>query len=311
MRRFILACLSVMLVSAAGPDPLLVDLQKRDQRIAAIGYALRARNAELCADKVPLSGFVLHDSNQYAPDWRAAARQTFFLRAGVPALLAVVPNSPAARAGLQVNDELYFANDTHLKPSATAKASDAPVAALDALLEREFAKGRTRLFYGRLELQHTAWLTPEPGCASRIQLLPGKKLNAWADGKTVQLTTALVDFAGDDDAIATIIAHEMAHNILGHRIARQTQGLKRKQAETQADYWGMYLIVRAGFDGDRSIAFWERFEAKTNKGLLGDGTHLSKKARLALARATLDEIRVKQRKGEALIPNPFAASSKR
>ncbi len=311
MRRLFLACLSIALIGADGPDPALLDLQKQDQRIATIGYALRARNADLCADKAPLSGFVLHDSNQYAPAWRVAAQRTFFLRPGIPALLAVVPDSPAARAGLQANDEIYFVNDTHLKPIATPKASDAPVAAQELLIESELAKGRTRILYGRYELQRTAWVTPELGCASRIQIVPGKRLNAWADGKVVQLTTALVDFAGDDDAIATIIAHEMAHNILGHRIARQTQGLKRKQAETEADYWSMYLLIRAGFDGERAIAFWDRFENKTNKGILSDGTHPSKKARLASVRATLNEIRAKQHTGEPLVPQASGFNTKR
>jgi predicted Zn-dependent protease len=81
--------------------------------------------------------------------------------------------------------------------------------------------------------------------------------------------------------------------------------------ETEADYWGMYLLIRAGYDGARAIDFWKRYEAKTNKGILADGTHPGAKERVAFVENTLREIRERQKAGEPLVPSGMVFNTKR
>jgi beta-barrel assembly-enhancing protease len=258
----------------------------------------------------------VQDLNQYIPDVRDAARRVFMLRPGVPAVLAVVPGSPAAQAGLKAGDALYSINGVPLEPSIINTASDAPVAAIDATISREAQRAPVKLLIGRAELQRTISFSPVIGCASRVQLVPGKKLGASADGTTVELTSRLMEFAGHDDGVATAIAHELAHNILHHGDTLDAQGVKRgtfaglskgrgriRVTEVEADYWGLYLVARAGYDLGRVREFMVRFSKKIDLGLFNDGTHPGKGARIALVDATLAEIAAKQRAGQPLIPN--------
>jgi beta-barrel assembly-enhancing protease len=316
MRALALLMSFVLLTGAAPVDSGLLGLQREDQRVATIAYRLKAANVALCRDREPLTGFSVHDLNQYIPEVRDEARRVFFLRPGVPAVLAVVPGSSAARAGLQANDELYYINGTHLEPRTTPTASDAPVAAIEAIIHREARRAPVTLVIGRAELQRTLSFTPELGCASRVQLVPGRRLSAGADGDTVELTSRLVDFAGNDDGVAAAIAHELSHNILHHGDLLKSQGVNRgalaglsknrhriRTTEIEADYWGLYLVARAGYDLSRARDFMARYARKTDLGPLGDGTHPGKGARIALIDATIAEIAAKRQAGQPLIPN--------
>ncbi|OYU72108.1 MAG: hypothetical protein CFE32_24725, partial [Alphaproteobacteria bacterium PA3] len=152
-------------------------------------------------------------------------------------------------------------------------------------------------------------------CPANVELVPGKKLSASADGKTVHVSSALATFAGSDDAVAVPIAHEMAHNILRHPERLDRQGVKRgllaplgknrtaiRATEEEADYFAAYMLARAGYSLDAALDFWRRYGAKTDLGPFNDGTHPGKKARLDLARRTVAEIRAKQAAGQPLFP---------
>jgi hypothetical protein len=311
----------LFLVAAAPAGPSAVEeglrgLQREDLRVAAIAYRLKAAGVTLCKDRAPLTGFSVQDLNQYVPEVRDAARRVFLLRPGVPAVLAVVPGSPAAQAGLSMGDSLQFVNGVHLKPSSTRDASDTPVAAIEATISREAKNPPVKLLIGRGDFQRTITFVPEQGCASRVQLVPGKKLGASADGETVELTSRMIEFAGNDDGVAAVIAHELSHNILRHGDTLKAQGVKRgpfaglskgrsriRETEVEADYWGLYLVARAGYDLGRAREFMVRYSKKIDLGPLNDGTHPGKGARISLIDATLAEIAAKQRAGQPLIPN--------
>jgi beta-barrel assembly-enhancing protease len=299
---------STLLIAAAPADLGLRGLQQEDQRIASIAYQLMSANAPLCSKKVPLAGFTIHDLNQYAPNVRAEAARVFGLSSG-PAILAVAAGSPAARAGLRPNDMIASVGAVALASGQKKKqASFDSVQAAESVINRALANPPIKV--GRADHPVVSF-RPDIGCASQVQVMPGRKLNASADGETIQITTALIAFAGNDDAVATVLAHELAHNVLEHRKVIKSKSLTTKETETEADYWGMYFLVRAGFDGNRAIDFWDRYEAKTNKGWLADGTHPGKKERLRFVRRVLADIREEQKGGKPLIPTPMIFNTTR
>jgi predicted Zn-dependent protease len=88
-----------------------------------------------------------------------------------------------------------------------------------------------------------------------------REKNAWADGRYVIVTTAMLELARSDDEVAFIIAHEMAHNILGHsHPTRRRNGIfggisRVKKGEIEADSFAVHLMSGAGYRPLGGISF--------------------------------------------------------
>ena len=94
-------------------------------------------------------------------------------------------------------------------------------------------------------------------CSGRFIVSADKQLNAWADGRDIVVTGKMIRFAAEDDALAFVVAHELAHNILAH--AERLRGISSqfigpaeaqqiKDSEIEADNLAIELMVNAGFD---------------------------------------------------------------
>jgi hypothetical protein len=315
MRRLILLLIGLLVVPMPAVAGELIKFRDMDARIAAISHRLATANLALCPFPSPLQGMLVQDIGQYAPEWRAEAQADLGLT-DVPTVTVVVPGSSASRAGVRVGDHILAMDGTPtprstLKALASYQVVEATLAQLAAALQ----DGSVRLLIDRGGVQQTLSMDADLACPANVELVPGKKLSASADGKTVHVSSALATFAGSDDAVAVPIAHEMAHNILRHPERLDRQGVKRgllaplgknrtaiRATEEDADYFAAYMLARAGFSLDAALDFWRRYGAKTDLGPFNDGTHPGKKARLDLARRTVAEIRAKQAAGQPLFP---------
>ncbi len=233
-----------------------------------------------------------------------------------PALLVVVPGSPAARAGLKPGDLLLSVAGKTFPAGATGKkASYSRVQQIEELLLASLAAGPVPIEYQSGGTRHSAIIAPESGCLSRVQLMPSAKLNAGADGTYAQLTSGIVDYVKSDDELALVIAHEMAHNIRAHRSwldqRKISRGLlksldgsagKIRKTEVEADYLALYLVARAGFDISAAPGFWQRYGPGSLLEIFSDGTHPGRASRVAAAERTIAEIRLKQRQSLPLTP---------
>ncbi|HEY0627264.1 MAG TPA: M48 family metalloprotease [Allosphingosinicella sp.] len=308
--------LSLALAAPAAASPALLALQQMDQRVATIGHRLARANLDLCAARtMPLSGLLLHSLDQYGAEARADAAAAFGL-GEAPVVLAVVPDSAAARAGLQPGDALLsVAGKSFPLGKLSRKGSYKRVQALEEHLLSSLGAGPVTVEYARGSVRGAATLAPEQGCLSRVQLVPGAKLNARADGTYVQVTSRLVDFVKSDDELALVVAHEMAHNILSHRTRLDAQKVSRgilktfdgsagkiKATEVEADYLALYLMARAGYDVNAAPGFWKRFGPGGIFEIFADGTHPGKGSRIEAAERTIAEIRLKQQQGLPLMP---------
>ena len=116
-------------------------------------------------------------------------------------------------------------------------------------------------------------------------------VNAWTDGSNVYVTRGMLRFLQNDDELAIIIAHEMAHAVRGHvseKIAKAIAGAFLggiiegltgvkgtadlayqmfqlatmtfdRDAEREADVYGITYASRAGYDISTAVDLWERF----------------------------------------------------
>ena len=255
---------------------VLGQLRAYDERVGDIGYALARGGIALCpATVVPLPGFRVHTLGQYGKAVQADAKALFGL-GDTPAVLTASKDS-----GLKAGDWIVSINATDLKSGP----GYAGVARFDDILAAAIAHPPVVVLIEREGVRQNVSLTGLPGCASRVELVPGKKLNAAADGTIVQITTGVLEQTHDDDELAFIIAHEMAHNILGHRdrldrIGRSAAHIRA--TESEADLLGLKLMKAAGYDPMAAARFWMRFGKKTGAGIFSDGTHLRTRDRVRL-----------------------------
>jgi hypothetical protein len=267
--------------SAVSPPALLQGsfLRADDHRIAAIGYRIASRAAHLCPASHPLTGILYHHVDEYESAGRAAMVAEFQLDRGL-GVLSVIDGSPAAEAGLIAGDVLITLDGGPLRQDRVTapKRSTARRAALEAAelrIEQALAQGPVRLGILRNGRPVELTLASRPGCPGRIRLARSRQTNAFANGRYVTLTTAVLAFARSDDELAVIIAHEMAHNILSHPdrldAAAVPRGLLRGiganaakvwETEAEADRLGIRLVAAAGYDVGAAIPFWRRFYAR-------------------------------------------------
>lgn len=311
-----IACAAAAPATAARDDSLLF-LQSLDQRIADVSWRIASGGAALCPQKINALGLSVHDAAQYAPAYRQAAIDTFGFGDGLPTVLAVAKGGPADAGGLKPGDRIAAIDGQAISPVRLAAKADedyAPVAAVMARLESlpdrpvalEVVNGASR---------RTLALRPASVCRSRVEVVPSGAINANSNGTVVQINGKLALWTRNDDELATVIAHEMAHNILGHnaRIEREKigtglsavfgrDGAKLRAMERDADRYGLYLVARAGYDYRAAPDFWRRLTNTTGLGSIWATSHPTARDRAAVNQATVAEIDAKKAAGAPLTP---------
>jgi hypothetical protein len=302
------ALLAVLLIAAAPPpaadhrpDDVVRALLRQDDEVASIGYRLVTANAASCARQVFETGMTIGTLAQYDQRYRASAARVLGMTAA-PTVELVVPGSPADRAGVEAGDVLIAADGVSFAPAAPSRSGRGSFAAVDAAmtaLDAALADGRADLTVERDGRRIAIGLTGATACRSRFQVA-GDDLDAFVtDSIWIKLSPQLIDFAGTPDALAAAMAHELAHNVLGHGEAK---GAARRLQELQADRLMPWLMARAGFDPDAAVTLWRRFEAKRLGGLLSDGTHPGWRERVAAVVAERARIADLASRGGTIVP---------
>jgi Zn-dependent protease with chaperone function len=304
MRRhlFLLAALAAVPAAAqADRGDELLALRAQDARVATIGHRLATANRDLCGASGWQAGIVLHDLATYGGDYYEPARRVFGLGDG-PSVLALAAGGPAERAGLRADDRILALDGQALATPPRGRLSAAVAERLWQALDAAFADGAAELRVARAGAETAIRVEAERGCPTRFQQVPGAGLRAEANGIYVEITSALVAYAADEDELAAVLAHEFAHNLLEHRRrldeANVRRGLLRyfgrnarlfRETEAEADRISVHLMEAAGYDIDAAARFWRRFGPR---GLnLGDTTHPPWRRRLAALEDEAAQIR--------------------
>jgi Zn-dependent protease with chaperone function len=296
--RSIGAALAAWLVAAPAPaaDPVFPAIRATDSRLAAIGYRLATANAPLCNQQEPGLGLLLHTPEQYSRDLRAAAVRYFNLD-GPIGVEAVIQGSPAAEAGILADDALlgigtvrFAAADLEAEATTTAvRRAAAQLAALPPAASLEIHGLRNGEPYART-------VRPVPACRSRFEVEFGTEWTAKADGEMVQVGSPFLE-TYPDDQLAAVVAHELAHNILRHRLRLEAKGVDYgmlsgfgrnvryfRQTELEADILSVSLLANAGYAPQVAVRFWQDFGPKRAGGILRSRSHPAWADRVATIR---------------------------
>lgn len=279
-------------VPAPADEATLEALRAADLRLGAIGYRLATANASLCTDVAPVPGMVVHAIDQYAEAEQSAARAVFGFATGV-AVEGVVPGSAAARAGVRADDSIVSVNGQPV-PTASGGGHVRTRDAMAALIDAQPIDRPLTLVLRRGGAERSVSVAPSPGCRTLFELRVGTALDAVADGRLVQISSAFLDrFA--DPQLAVVVAHELSHNILRHHdrldAAKVSRGLLRelgrngrihRQTEDDADRLGVHLLRNAGWDPQEAIRFWQGPGARIDGGIFHSRTHSSAATRAEL-----------------------------
>lgn len=306
---------------AVHASPTVIGLAGReaDARVAAIAYRLAVAGLHRCLANIarpsadggfpatpPMStpapnlGFVLQHLSQFNVADRAGVIATLPLDRG-PGVIALAPDGPAARAGIRTGDVLLAIDGVAIPrdgdPAAPFSAKHARDRAdtvsdlLEAAAVRPFS-----LTLWRDGSMLTLRVTAAAGCPSRLHLARSTQRNAYADGHHVFLTTGLLALLRNDDELAFVIAHEMAHNILGHAAVMRSGAVDRgfgrtfgksgtivRASERAADALGGALMIDAGYDPIAGAQMLRR--VGTDLGITVFAAHDSAGARIDAMRA--------------------------
>jgi predicted Zn-dependent protease len=166
---------------------------------------------------------------------------------------------------------------------------------------------------------------------------PDTSLNAYADGSAVYFSPAMINFASRDQDLAFIVAHEFAHNMMSHvnskmqntlvgtllgvaaDMAAASQGFNTQGQfgqlggsfgsnvyspafESEADYVGLYLLARAGYEYHNVPEFWRRMSVENPRAIYTTTTHPSNAELFVNMNKTIAEIDYKKANNLPLVP---------
>jgi hypothetical protein len=320
----------------------LVDFRDKLIHATTVYAAIARANADQCPRTAYVhTGLLTASVADFRADQRDAARRIFGTaalesEADGPFVYWVLPDSPAERAGIQVGDRIVGLGGSPVGEGSRANER------LGSLLRQLGAGGRAVHFtVQRGAVSLGIDLMPEQTCDYGIEVRRSDRINAFADGAGVAITTGMLRFATADDELALVLGHELAHNTLKHRAAMVqnsvTGGLlgatgallatgpvgavigvglaiqgatlgaeaNSQDFESEADYIGAYFAARAGYDVDNAADLLRRFAVLDPGAIDLRGTsHPSTALRFLALEQTGAEIRDKRQTGAPMLPNP-------
>lgn len=286
-------------VDYAAERAAIARYQDADQRLQDVGWQLARGNVGFCPRVVPSIGLQLQDMASY----------------GAPAI---------ARAALGLTGDFAVQTAARGSPAAASGAftRNREITALDRLDPNTWAANGA-MNWQRLVLAHDhveAMLTEHGGiavgfadgtearvqpvevCATRFELL-GEGKTAVADGARVVIGIDFPAFAYGEPEFAALVAHELAHNVLGHDAWLDTNGRSRKhvrRTEREADRLMPWLLANAGYDPAAAVTFMQQWGSKHDAGILKVRKHDGWDERAEFMTAELPLIReVMARDGQA------------
>ena len=165
-----------------------------------------------------------------------------------------------------------------------------------------------------------------------FNVIQDKQENAWCmPGGKVAVYTGILPITQDDNGLAVVMGHEIAHAVAKHGSERMSQGLLQqlggqalsaalasnapatqqlalqafgvgsqvgllkygRNQESEADHLGLIFMALAGYNPDGAIAFWQRMEARSGAAAPPEflSTHPSNGTRIADIQRELPEAR--------------------
>ena len=306
---------------------LATDLRDHD-RVMSVAYRLLKSSVPICDDDVVQSiGFTPFNLHTLSKDVRPAAARLYDMGESLQ-VMTVPHGSPADVAGLKRGDKLVSI-DGQAAPTGDDAYENWQKLVSSALKESDSIS----LVIIRDDEQSEALINAEKTCDYSIAETYSDTVNAYADGKNIVLSAGMLRFTQNDNELALVIAHEIAHNAMDHMEAKKANygsgsildiaaalaGVNTggafgniaarsytKGYEAEADYVGLYIMALADISIEDAPDFWRRMAATHPESTRSGGflsSHPTTSERFVALDSAIQEIQEKQNSGVVLMPN--------
>ena len=306
--------------------------RRRQIKLNDVAYPLLVASTELTKKKRWDYGITFDTLKSYDKKDRTLAKRAFPKLTERVSIVHIIKGSPAAASGLMVGDVIEEYNGKKIRK----------VKNLTKAFKRLQAKenpGPGRFVVLRDGKRIEVSIETKQIAGYEVNLLVEQNVNAFADGKSINLTYGIMRFTENDDELALIIGHELAHNVEGHigkamlkstatalpiillgaaatvitgvnmgaltRVATKAAVAKySRDHEREADYVGTYITARAGYNIDDAANFWRRFSSELPKSMKQayDSSHPSSPERTVRMEKVIAEIIQKEASELPLLP---------
>lgn len=304
-----------------------------NQRVLDLAWPILNVNADLCEETSLQTGMEIWTKHSLPQHYQGPAKRLYDL-GDTPQIMLVSKNSPADKVGLMRGDKILDVNGQKIPPGK--KAGPAYGRIIEARTSPELEFGILR--YGQ---PMAVRVRSESACDYGIIYDPYEvNVNAFADGYNIHIPRGMIRFADNDTELALVIGHEIAHNAMQHQDKKMmnavTAGLFGLMVEGmiyagggapdgdltntamalgyrthsidfehEADYVGMYMMARAGYDTSSAANFWRRMASEYKDGAIKErrgNTHPTSAKRFIALDKTHQEIQEKRRRYLKLWP---------
>ncbi|MEM9838171.1 MAG: M48 family metallopeptidase [Pseudomonadota bacterium] len=217
----------------------VADALAREERVRRLAFPILEENAELCHKTGPLMGWRIGDA-ETVQSLAKGLKKHHVTALGwdeTPRLLSIAPGSPAEAAGLQVGDRLIGLAESQDEAETLRDLGKMLGKALQDWEDGDTITVAASRDGERFETE----LTPVEACKVRVVSSASNSINAHATTNTIAMYAGLLRVFPDDNDVAFVIAHELAH--VSQRHVRK--GIRNSFA-TGVVLWGPPSYLLAG-----------------------------------------------------------------
>jgi hypothetical protein len=300
---------------------VLRQLLREQARLWNVTYPILTEGVEVCQEQArPNFGFVAWTRWDIDRHYRIASMGIYGLDDRLR-VVHILPDSPAAAAGLLAGDEIEMVGRHDMPTGKTAST------ALELILQRESVVGAAQTFRVRRGgARHIFEIVPRLQCDIDLIVTDSDQVNAFNHGRSLYVTDGLMRFLPDDRELAALAAHFVGYGLLEHEagsgeetmtgnLQTQMDGLglallreddknEMKKVgtmpgtrpyselqEIQADRAALELLARADYSMEALVEVWRRLaEVEPGTVLLGD-FHPPSQERQAAVQDILTQVR--------------------
>ena len=198
---------------------------ERQKRLVDVAFPLFKENAPLCDPLVRgEKGLLITNKYHYEDEAEREIYAEAYNLGEYHQIFIVPKGSPAEKAGLLTGDSIVAINGQTLDAQKLSKED-----LLKLVNPEEDNETPVTLTIRRGDETMEKELIPETYCKSNAVVLPVDTVNALTNGEQIYVTYGLLRFVDNDDELAVVLGHELAHIVMGHHLAKKKEHENRRR----------------------------------------------------------------------------------